>query len=159
MRVSVIAFVALFSFAAHAERAVFLVRHAEKASQTEKDPALSLSGEDRALKLTSFLRSIPVSAIFATELKRTQLTAQPLSELRKTPVTIVNADDVKGLVAQIKALPADAVVVVVGHSNTLPLIIEALGVKQKVAIREDQYGRVFLVTPFAAGASLLELHY
>lgn len=152
--------IALFSAAAHAERAVFVVRHAEKASQSEKDPVLSLSGEDRALNLTTFLRAIPVEAIFATELRRTQLTVQPLADLRGKKLTIVKADDTAGLVKQIRALPADAVAVVSGHSNTIPLILEALGVKEKVAVRDDQYSRVFLVTPLPGGAaSLLELHY
>lgn len=145
--------------AAHAARAVFVVRHAEKASQTEKDPVLSLSGEDRALKLTTFLRSVPIDAIFVTELKRTQMTAQPLADLRGKKPTVVKADDVAGLIAQIRALPADAVVIVVAHSNTIPLIVQGLGIAEKVAVRDDQYGRIFLITPLAQGASLLELGY
>lgn len=145
---------------AHAERAVFVVRHAEKASPTEKDPVLSLSGEDRALQLTTFLHAIPVDAIFVTELKRTQMTAQPLADLRAKTPEVVKADDTAGLVARIRALPADAVVVVVAHSNTIPPILAALGAKEKIAVRDDQYGRVFLVTPVAGGAaSLLEFKY
>jgi broad specificity phosphatase PhoE len=147
---------------ASAQRAVFLFRHAEKASQTEKDPVLSLAGEDRALRLTTFLRSVPVDAIYATHLKRTQLTAVPLSEVRNKKPVVLPADDVSGLVKLVRSLPPEAVVVIIGHSDTLPQIIAALGVKERVTIRDDQYGRVFLVTPSGSAGgspSLLELSY
>lgn len=151
------------SFAAvpvHAARAVIVIRHAEKASDTEKDPELSLQGEDRAISLTRFLRHNKVDAIFTSELKRTKATASVLARQRSITPVVVNADDTKGLVAAIKALPEDAVVLVVGHSNTVPAILAELGVPDKITIRDDEYGRVFVVTPTKSGRSgLLEFGY
>jgi broad specificity phosphatase PhoE len=145
---------------AHAARAVIVIRHAEKASETEKDPDLSLQGEDRAISLTRFLRHNKVDAIFTSELKRTKATASVLARQRDITPVVVNADDTKGLVAAIKALPEDAVVLVVGHSNTVPAILTELGVPDKITIRDDEYGRVFVVTPTKSGRSgLLEFGY
>jgi 2,3-bisphosphoglycerate-dependent phosphoglycerate mutase len=145
---------------AHAARAVIVIRHAEKASESDKDPELSLQGEDRAISLTRFLRHNKVDAIFTSELKRTKATASVLARQRRITPVVVNADDTKALVAAIKALPEDAVVLVVGHSNTVPAILAELGVPDKVTIRDDEYGRVFVVTPTKSGRSgLLEFGY
>ena len=145
---------------ARAAKAVIVVRHAEKANQTDKDPELSLYGEDRAVALTRLVRGTKIDAVYVTELRRTRDTAAPLCRQRALKPTVVNAGDTAALVQQLRALPADAVAVVVGHSNTVPEILAALGVKEKVEIRDDEYGRVFLVVPGAAGAAtLLELEY
>jgi broad specificity phosphatase PhoE len=157
-----VSLVASFFVATRAEaaRAVIVIRHAEKASDTEKDPELSLQGEDRAISLTRFLRHNKVDAIFTSELKRTKATASVLARQRSITPVVVNADDTKGLVAAIKALPEDAVVLVVGHSNTVPAILTELGVPDKITIRDDEYGRVFVVTPTKSGRSgLLEFGY
>ena len=150
----------LLAPAAQAARAVIVIRHAEKASDTEKDPELSLAGEDRAIALTRFLRHNKIDAIFTSELKRTKDTAGVLARQRSVTPVVVNADDTKGLVAAIKALPEDAVVLVVGHSNTVPAILTELGVPDKISIRDDEFGRVFVVTPTKSGRSgLLEFGY
>lgn len=143
-----------------AAKAVIVVRHAEKANQTDKDPELSLYGEDRAVALTRLVRGTKVDAVFVTELRRTRDTAAPLCRQRALKPTVVKAADTAALVAQVRALPADAVAVVVGHSNTVPEILAALGVTEKVEIRDDEYGRVFVVVPGASGAAtMLELEY
>jgi broad specificity phosphatase PhoE len=145
---------------AAAYKALFVVRHAEKASQTEKDPELSLNGEDRAVALTRLVRGTPIDAVFVTELRRTRETAEPLCRQRALKPTVVKAAETPALLAQLRALPKDAVAVVVGHSDTIPAILAGLGAKEKIAIRDDEYGRVFVVVPGADGAAtLLELEY
>lgn len=158
-RVLVAAFV-LLALPVQAARAVIVIRHAEKATEGGSDPELSLAGEDRAIALTRFMRHNKVDAIFTSELKRTKATASVIARQRGVVPVVVNADDVKGLAAKIAALPEDAVVLVVGHSNTVPDILTALGVADKVTIRDDEYGRVFVVTPTKSGrSSLLEFGY
>ena len=159
-RAVVAAFVVLLAVPVQAARAVIVIRHAEKASEAGSDPELSLAGEDRAIALPRFLRHNKVDAIFTSELKRTKATASVIARQRGIVAVVVSADDVKGLVAKIQALPEDAVVLVVGHSNTLPLILTELGVADKVTIRDDEFGRVFVVTPTKSGrGGLLEFGY
>lgn len=162
IRVALALVIALVTCApALAARAVIVIRHAEKESQPADDPELSIPGEDRAIALTRFLRHNKVDAIFVTEFKRTQKTADVLAHQRNLTPVIVKAAETKALVDKINALPKDSVVVVVGHSNTVPEILTALGVKDQVTIRENEFNRVFVVTPAGDGASssLLEFAY
>lgn len=145
----------LSSTAAEAHRGIFVVRHAEKAS-SEPDALLSMQGEDRALALARLLRSAGVTHVVHTDRARTRQTVEPLVEQKGlTPIVVPHAD-VTGLVHQLKALPRDAVVVVAAHSDTIPNILLGLGVTTPVSIRDDQYGRVFLVTETS---QLIELAY
>jgi phosphohistidine phosphatase SixA len=160
-RILLAIFVLCFSLPAAAARAVILVRHAEKAAEGGDDPALSIPGEDRAITLTRFLRHNKIDAIFVTQYRRTQQTAAVLARQRQLKPVLVSADETKVLIEKIRALPKDAVALVVGHSNTLPEIIKALGVKQPIDVRDEEYGRVFVVTPTADPAvmSVLEFSY
>jgi phosphohistidine phosphatase SixA len=137
-----------------AAKTVILVRHAEKASSKDPDTVLSMAGEDRALHLARLLRNAGPTHVIVSDKKRTQQTAAPLAEQHRiTPMIVAAADD-KAVASKIKSLPADAVVVVVGHSNTVPVILSELG-HPGVVIADDQYGRVFVVT----GTTLVELAY
>lgn len=142
--------------AASAHKAIFLVRHAEKESQTDPDSAISITGEDRALSLARMLRNAGVTHVFVSDKKRTAQTATPLVEQKGLTPTVVPAADTKALVEKLKAVPRDAVVVVVGHSDTLPGILGGLGVKSEIKIKDDQFGRLFVV---ASDGALLELAY
>lgn len=145
---------ALFSTTADAHKAIFLVRHAEKESQTDPDSPISVLGEDRALAFARLVRNAGVTHVFVSDKKRTAQTAEPLTDQRG--LTPVVAKDTKELLEKLKAAPKDAVIVVVGHSNTIPEILKGLGVKGDVVIKEDQFGRVFVVT---ADNAMFELAY
>ena len=67
-----------------------------------------------------------VTGLFATEVKRTQQTVAPLATATGVTATTVVAKDTPGLVKKILAVKG-GVVVVAGHSNTVPGIIQALG--------------------------------
>jgi broad specificity phosphatase PhoE len=135
--------------AASAQTAVFVVRHAEKVDES-KDPLLSAKGQARAQALARQLAAAAVKAIYVTEYKRTGLTAAPLAAaLGLTPI-VVRAGDTPGLVEKIrKDNPAD-VVLVVGHSNTLPDILKRFGHPDPVEIADDEYDSLFVVVPRAA---------
>jgi len=61
-------------------------------------------------------------------------------------VTSVPAADTNALVAAIRAQHPRDVVMIVGHSNTLPAIIKALG-GPDVTIADDDYGELFVLAP------------
>jgi broad specificity phosphatase PhoE len=140
---------------AHAQKLVILVRHAERAdggapppgmTKTPADPLLSAAGEVRAQKLAAMLADAGVTAMYTTEFRRTQDTAKPLAAKLGVTAAIVPADDLAGLIAKIKgAKPAD-VVMVVGHSNTLPGVIKQLG-GPAVTIGDNEYDNLFIVVP------------
>jgi phosphohistidine phosphatase SixA len=142
---------------------VFLVRHAERADagmaaakMAGADPELSDAGKARAQALAALLRDARISTIFTTQYKRTKDTAQPLAAASGAKVTVIDATDGSGLIARVKG--ASGNVLVVGHSNTLPDLINALGIAEPVTIADDQFDDLFLVVR-GPKPTLLRLHY
>ena len=142
---------------------VFLVRHAERADagmaaakMAGADPDLSDAGKARAQALATLLKDAHISAIFTTQYKRTRDTARPLATTAGVTVTSLDASDTAGLAARVKG--ASGNVLVVGHSNTLPDLIKALGITEPVTIADDQFDDLFLVLRGPA-PTLLRLHY
>lgn len=128
---------------------VLLVRHAERdtSNPADRDPPLTADGAERARALATITTQTGVSAIYVTQFRRTQETALPSAEaLHLTPdVFTVGADvpqHADAVVADILARHAGETVLVVGHSNTVPLIVERLG-GAKPAIGEDEFDRLF----------------
>ena len=145
---------------------VFVVRHAEKIS--ESDQRLTQAGHERARRLAKLLGSAGIRAIYATDTERAKDTAKPLADALKIPITTYDvgagmakgAPDATAFAASLrKDHPKDAVLVV-GHSNTLPAILKALGVREEVTIAAQQYDDVFVVVPGGAdGTTLVRLKY
>ncbi len=140
----------LFAAEAGAQNTVFVVRHAERADTVAgaapamaADPDLSAAGQARALSLASMLKNAGVTTIFATEYKRTQQTAAPLAAALGITVTTVPSKDTAGLVQQVKA--ASGNVLVVGHSNTVPDVIVALGIGSPPRVDDAEYDNLFVV--------------
>lgn len=147
-------------------KTIILVRHAEKvadkAAENVDDPALSEAGVARAAALATMLGRSGITHLFASEFERTQATLRPLANSTGVAVTTAKAADRRGLATTIDNLPAAAVVVVAGHSNTVPALLAALtGGKQRIAMTEAEYDRLFVVTKWGAGpaATMLELRY
>lgn len=143
---------------------IVLVRHAEKAAEGGSDPVLSPQGVERSRALALALRDAGVSAIVTTELKRTQLTAAPLAADRHLTPEIVRAGGAvpahARAVAQAVRRHAGQVVLVVGHSNTIPAIIGALGGPKLPDLCDSEYGSVFIMTlPTAGEARLIRARY
>ena len=69
---------------------VFIVRHAEKASSTERDPSLNPAGRARAEQLIHVLAEAEIEAIYSTPTKRTQETAEPLLNFLKHQMPQLN---------------------------------------------------------------------
>ena len=124
-----------------AQQMVFLVRHAEKVDNS-RDAALSAAGEARARGLADKLQDAGITAIFTSEFQRTKNTAAPLAAKLKIEPLVHKADDTPGLVALLRKQDR---ALVVGHSNTLPEIAQAYGVK--LEIRDDEYDSIFLLIP------------
>jgi broad specificity phosphatase PhoE len=135
---------------------VFVVRHAEKAATDGNDPELSIAGQNRAKALARILKDSQIKTVFVTEFKRTQETAAPTAkEAQITPI-VVPANNVVGLAAKLRALNGNALVV--GHGNTIPDLMKALGVAAPVVISEENYSDIFAVS-LHKPPQLIRLHY
>lgn len=111
---------------------VYIVRHAEKASDAERDPVLSEAGTARAGAVAALFGDGGPDLVVVSPFQRTRLTAAPTIEASGAFVAVSPLDaGVEAHVATIRqgvlALSEDAVVLISGHSNTVPLIARALG--------------------------------
>ena len=127
---------------------VILVRHAEKAAAPAADPPLTEAGVARARALATALADANVRAVITTELIRTRETARPLADALGLPLETVHT----GVLGVHAKAVADAVrahagqtVLVVGHSNTIPSIIAALGGPKFGDICDTQYSNLFVL--------------
>lgn len=153
--------------AAAGQHAIILVRHAEKATDAnEPGVPLSEAGQARAARLAQLLAGAGITAIYATETDRARQTAEPLARERKLDVRTYSPRDSAGklapqlLVDRLKKDDAGGVVLVVGHQNTVPDLLAALGHAEKVEIGEKQFDDLFIVVPKAGGPpAVLRLKY
>lgn len=127
----------------------YLVRHAEKANDGTSDPHLTPVGEARARTLASVLGDSGITTIVVTQLQRTRETAMPFFAARAIPVvTIAIAGNTIAAyadsVAHLAAL-AKGPILVIGHSNTIPLVIAALGGPKGVVVCDAQNADLFIV--------------
>jgi len=140
---------------ATAQSTIFIVRHAEKADAT-KDPDLSEAGRARAEALAKMLQDANITAIYATEFKRTQQTAAPLAKALGITVTTLPAENSAALIAKLRSSNGNALVV--GHGNTIADLIKALGISEPINIAENDYDNLFGVV-LVEKPQLIRLHY
>ncbi len=144
---------------AAAQQAVIVVRHAEKADQTRDSP-LSTAGQARARALAHLLRGAGVTHVITTEYLRTRSTAAPLASALGLTGEEVPARDLPALVARLRALDPASIVLVVGHSNTIPPMLSALGWANTLELQDGDYDDVFVLAPRSGqGASMVRLKY
>lgn len=137
---------ALWTFAGAASaQTVLLVRHAEKADASS-DPVLSDAGAARAAVLAEGFEGDGPDVVLVSAMRRTALTAAPTVAIYGVPVRVFALEagvdaHVAAIVADIRAQPIEAQILVVGHSNTIPLIVRALGV-DAADMPECEYDRL-----------------
>jgi 2,3-bisphosphoglycerate-dependent phosphoglycerate mutase len=143
-------------------KTIILVRHAEKkiVPPENKDPDLSAEGEARARELARMFGGTGITAIYATQYKRTQQTVRPLAEQLRLETSQVEAKKTADLVKQIRARPAGHTIFVAGHNNTVPEIIAALGGPSLPIIPETDFDNLYILTIQNDGvAKLVTLKY
>lgn len=142
---------------------VILVRHAEKATTPGGDPELSPIGLQRARDLAAALADARVGSVITTQFQRTWLTAADV--IRSTSLTPIivraaGAGHPDSVAAAIRRRPAGEVVLVVGHSNTIPAIIAALGGPRLPDLCDAQYASLFVLELGGSGPPrLIKSHY
>ena len=150
---------------AMAQRAVFLVRHAEKETDrqhldglsSDDEIPLTKAGATRAAALAELLKDAGIDAIYTSRALRTQHTARPLADALNLSAKPIGSDTIE----RFGELHRDQIVLVVGHSNTVPEMIDALiGRPSGLVIRDDEFDALFiLVQKGDGGWSLARARY
>lgn len=127
---------------------VLIVRHAEKAAEPAKDPPLTEAGTARARALLTVARDAGVTAIITTPYLRTRATAEPTASALGITPEVVDAGPLPQhakAVADAARKHAGGTVLIVGHSNTIPAIVAALGAPQPREMCDSEYDGLFVV--------------
>ena len=151
----------LLTCGAEAQKAVLVVRHGENAGDK-----LTAEGLSRAGRLAEVLHDAGITAIYSTDTKRTKGTATPLSEELKLPIRIYDPGggdvpiDSTAFVHQLARDNPHDVVLVVGHTTTIPDLLKVLGCPGDIEIAPKEFGDLFVVVPKGGGPpTLLRLKY
>ncbi|SVB04742.1 uncharacterized protein METZ01_LOCUS157596, partial [marine metagenome] len=156
---------AAWFFESQATTTVIFVRHADRAAGQEENPGLSVSGQQRAQELSRLLAEVDivagVDAIFATQYRRTQETAEPLSKRLGVPVRTAAPNDIQGLTEQILTEYKGKIVLVITHSGAIPKLIQELhGSKKLAAIEDNEYDNMYIVSiPWFGKVKTLRFRY
>ena len=136
---------------------VYLVRHAERAEDGTSDPPISAAGWDRARLLAVMLRDAGLTRIHTTDYLRTRSTGQPIAEETGLRLREYDANDLTGFAERLRTTPGRHLVV--GHSDTTPELVAALGGDPGSPIVDPEYDRLYIVTLAAGGASTVLIRF
>lgn len=152
-------------FESQATTTVLFVRHAEKAETPADDPGLSEAGQRRAAELARQLVSADVvagiDAIYATPFRRSTETAKPVADALKLPLRSYGVADTEAFLEELVREHKGKIVLVIGHSNTVPQMIGNMGASKKVPpIAADEYDNIYIVSiPWFGKTKTIRLRY
>lgn len=139
---------------------ILLIRHAERNPGMSPDVLLNAAGEQRARDLVDVLKDAGIKHIYVTEVRRTQQTAEPLAAQLHLKPEVIAAKDVDVLVSRLRSLGENETVLVVGHANTAPQVVDKLGGGSVPPLGENEYDRLTVVyTGGGSSARVLTLRY
>ncbi len=138
-------------FESQATTTIIFVRHAEKDLSVPDDPPLNDAGRERVAELTRQLVDADViagvDAIYATPYRRTQQTAAPLADALDLPIHTYDASDTEAVLETILERHKGKIILVVGHSDTIPALIANLGASKQVPpIHENEYDNIYIIS-------------
>ncbi len=140
----------LFSFLAlpiaHAQQAIYLIRHAEQMLDVE-DPPITRAGQQRAKAWANILRDADIKVIYTSKKRRTKQTGEPIAQALKVPLETMSRKDIAGLVDRLRTRHADDAVLVIGHTRTIPKLVKALGYSEDGTIQRGDYDNLFVIVP------------
>ena len=138
---------------------VILIRHADRTSSTNSDPPLNTQGEARAQKLIHVLGKSGIEAIYHSHFTRSKQTAKPLAA-HLPGIATKQIDEALEIKNDILANHAGKAVLVIGHSDTVPDLINQLSEGRMPVIHDSEFDNLFIVTVRGTGkASITSLKY
>ncbi len=121
----------------------YVMRHLHKA-EGSADPGLTAEGQRQAQLLAGRLAARPPAVIYVTNTRRARETAAAIAAQLQLEPRIYDPRDTAGLVSDLQKDPNPALII--GHSNTVPEIVAALGGQRPAPIAETEYGSIYHVS-------------
>jgi broad specificity phosphatase PhoE len=133
----------------------YVMRHLQTPAGVT-DPDLTAEGQRQAALLPEWFAGDPPAVIYVSNTKRAQQTAAPLARALGITPKIYDPADTPALVRMVQAETGGAVLVV-GHSNTVPDIVQQLGGTRPEPIAHDQFGDIWHISPVNGSTLRLSL--
>ena len=116
---------------------LYFIRHAEKdrTDPENPDPELNQDGLDRAIRWAEVFDAIPLDIVYSTNYERTSMTAAPTSV--KKDIDIKYYDPSSLDIEAFKLENEGKNVLVVGHSNTTPMLVNKVIGEEKYDQMDD----------------------
>ncbi|MFN0170994.1 MAG: phosphoglycerate mutase family protein [Bryobacteraceae bacterium] len=151
--------IAVLGLSALEAQTIFIARHAERTG--EPDPPLNEEGQRRAEALARLLTDAGVYYFYSSDTLRARQTAEPLARRANRPVEAVPQAECDQLIARIrKTAHPERPTLVIGHRQSVPRIVKALGGGDIPELRSDEHDRLIVLTMLPGGrASALTLRY
>lgn len=125
------------------QEVVYIIRHAEKAAG--EDPTLTPSGRRRAAGWAEMLSQAGLDLVLTSDAARTRETGGVIADALGLPHDSLPAEDIAGLVDTLQFDHEGDVVLIVGHTETIPGILEYLGATESVELARDDYASLFVL--------------
>jgi len=137
----------------------YLIRHAEKdrSDPSDSNPELNQAGLGRAIKWEEILQNVPLTAIYSTNFERTLMTAEPAAV--KNNISVQYYDPSTLDIPTFLKDNENGHVLVVGHSNTTPVLANSLLGEEKYAqIDDNDNASLFIIRVIDSVATSIRLH-
>ena len=129
--------------AAQAEMPVtYVVRHLHT-PEGVRDPDLTEQGRRHAEGLSRWFRGKRVATIYVSDFRRTRQTAAPVAKRFRVVPKVYDPADTPALLASVRSEKSP--VLIVGHSNTVPDIVEGLGGARPAPLSHPDFGDIWTV--------------
>ena len=139
------------------ETTIILVRHAEKDTVGGNDPSLSALGKERADRLQVALKEYKPDFFYSSNFKRTKETAKPWATQLDKPVKTYDPNN-QYQFAELLKLQTGKTIVVVGHSNTVPALLNLLTAGNEYKqLPDSEYKKIFVVTVKKDGTATVKV--
>ena len=151
---------------------VILIRHADRdvppaGTPAPPDPPLNDKGMRRSVRLIHVLGATGIQAVYTSDFIRAKMTARPFLTnhpgiphgLLTTPLAPVRLTAATELSEHILAHNAGRIILVVGHSDTVPALIGLLGGPSLPNIDDCEFDNLFILVRYSATmVSLTKAH-
>lgn len=137
-----------------------IVRHAEKILDDSKDPDLTGAGYARAERLAKLISNAELDAVYSTPFVRTEKTVAPTANHHQLTIANYDPADYTTFLSDLLDQYQGQTVLISGHSNTVPTMVNLLCSTELGDFEENEYGNIMVVTASQLGSGeLLRLHY
>lgn len=135
-----------FSYTPSGETEIILVRHAEKDTMGGNNPGLTPQGVQRANRLSHSFPRLTPDAFYSTNYIRTVETVTPWAKKVDKTVQLYDAKSQAAFADMLKKQTGKTIVIA-GHSNTVPPLVNLLlGNEKYPLLKDDEYDKIFVIS-------------